>query len=70
MKEDLMKRKQFLIICFLMITILTAGYFTAYAMPLGQTEAAEETASESVIPVENILTFLVPMRAPGSVARI
>lgn len=48
-----MKRKQFLIICFLMIMILTAGYFTAYAMPLGQTEAAEETASESVIPVEN-----------------
>lgn len=50
-----MNRKFFLIlICIITISVLGAGYFSAYAMPLGQTETVpEETVSETVIPVEN-----------------
>ena len=52
-----MNRKFFLIlICILTISVLAAGYFSAYAMPLGQTEAAEETAAEAKDTAEETVT--------------
>lgn len=56
-KEERMKRRHFLFfICVLMIMMLSAGIFSAYAMPLGQTETApEETASETAVPAEETI---------------